>query len=102
MGMGPVQTVQTEVDKNGQPALGAQLQALRSVAAAPHSGLLHDFGQLGELKNSRSDNDYIPKLAAALTGWTVIRVWEHEDPTQAADQIVEIVRRAITQGEGAR
>jgi hypothetical protein len=32
----------------------------------------------------------------------VIRVWEHEDPTQAADQIVEIVRRAITQGEGAR
>lgn len=26
-------------------------------------------------------------------GWTVIRVWEHEDPTDAADRIETIVRR---------
>jgi DNA mismatch endonuclease, patch repair protein len=50
--------------------------------------------------NQRRDRDTDARLTAA--GWTVIRVWEHEDPTQAADQIVEIVRRAITQGEGAR
>jgi DNA mismatch endonuclease, patch repair protein len=50
--------------------------------------------------NQRRDRDTDATLTAA--GWTVIRVWEHEDPTQAADQIVEIVRRAITQGEGAR
>jgi DNA mismatch endonuclease (patch repair protein) len=50
--------------------------------------------------NKRRDRDTDARLTAA--GWTVIRVWEHEDPTQAADQIVEIVRRAITQGEGAR
>jgi DNA mismatch endonuclease, patch repair protein len=50
--------------------------------------------------NQRRDRDTDARLTGA--GWTVIRVWEHEDPTQAADQIVEIVRRAITQGEGAR
>jgi DNA mismatch endonuclease, patch repair protein len=50
--------------------------------------------------NQRRDRDTDARLTAA--GWTVIRVWEHEDPTQAADQIVEFVRRAITQGEGAR
>jgi DNA mismatch endonuclease (patch repair protein) len=50
--------------------------------------------------NKRRDRDTDARLTAA--GWTVIRVWEHEDLTQAADQIVEIVRRAITQGEGAR
>jgi DNA mismatch endonuclease, patch repair protein len=50
--------------------------------------------------NQRRDRDTDARLTAA--GWTVIRVWEHEDPTQAADQIVEIARRPITQGEGAR
>jgi DNA mismatch endonuclease, patch repair protein len=50
--------------------------------------------------NQRRDRDTDARLTAA--GWTVIRVWEHEDPTQAADQIVEVVRRAITEGEGAR
>jgi len=50
--------------------------------------------------NKRRDRDTDARLTAA--GWTVIRVWEHEDLTQAADHIVETVRRAITQGEGAR
>jgi DNA mismatch endonuclease, patch repair protein len=50
--------------------------------------------------NQRRDRDTDARLTAA--GWTVIRVWEHEDLTQAADHIVETVRRAITQGEGAR
>jgi DNA mismatch endonuclease (patch repair protein) len=50
--------------------------------------------------NQRRDRDTDARLQAA--GWTVIRVWEHEDPTQAADQIVEIVRQATRQREGAR
>jgi DNA mismatch endonuclease, patch repair protein len=50
--------------------------------------------------NQRRDRDTNARLRAA--GWTVIRVWEHEDPTQAADQIAEIVRQATRQREGAR
>lgn len=57
------------VDKHGRPAYGAQLQALRSAAAAPNSELLKaptdrlpGFDEL-----VRSPKDYIPKLAAALT-----------------------------------
>lgn len=47
----------TPVDKNGMPAIGVRLQALRMVAAAPNSSLL----PLGH------GPSYIPKLAAALT-----------------------------------
>jgi DNA mismatch endonuclease, patch repair protein len=50
--------------------------------------------------NQRRDRDTDARLKAA--GWTVVRVWEHDDPTRAADWIAEIVRRAITQGEGVR
>lgn len=50
--------------------------------------------------NKRRDRDTDARLRAA--GWTVIRVWEHDDPRRAADRIVEIVQRAIRQGEGAR
>ena len=50
--------------------------------------------------NQRRDRDTDARLKAA--GWTVIRVWEHDDPTRAADRIVEIVRRAIRLREGAR
>jgi DNA mismatch endonuclease, patch repair protein len=50
--------------------------------------------------NQRRDRDTDARLKAA--GWTVVRVWEHDDPTRAADRIAEIVRRAITQGEGVR
>jgi len=41
--------------------------------------------------NQRRDRDTDAKLRAA--GWTVVRVWEHEDPIQAAEQITEIVRQ---------
>jgi DNA mismatch endonuclease, patch repair protein len=50
--------------------------------------------------NQRRDRDTDARLKAA--GWTVIRVWEHDDPTRAADRIVEIVRRAIRLREGVR
>ena len=42
--------------------------------------------------NQRRDRDTDARLRAA--GWTVIRVWEHDDPSQAADRIAEVVRRA--------
>jgi DNA mismatch endonuclease (patch repair protein) len=29
-------------------------------------------------------------------GWTVVRVWEHEDPPNAADRVEEAVRQART------
>jgi hypothetical protein len=52
-------------DKEGNPHICAQLTALRSVAAAPHSPLL---GRVGEKDGKfRSEVDYIPKAAAALT-----------------------------------
>lgn len=31
-------------------------------------------------------------------GWTVIRVWEHEDPTEAASKIAELVREIRAAG----
>lgn len=40
----------------------------------------------------RRDRDTGARLAAA--GWTVIRVWEHEDPAPAADLIEAVVRPA--------
>lgn len=39
--------------------------------------------------NRRRDRDTDQKLRAA--GWTVIRVWEHEDTEQAADTVARIV-----------
>jgi DNA mismatch endonuclease (patch repair protein) len=49
--------------------------------------------------NQRRDRETDARLKAA--GWTVIRVWEHDAPTRAADRVVEIVRRAISLREGA-
>ena len=40
--------------------------------------------------NKRRDRDTDARLAAA--GWTVIRVWEHDDTALAAEQIAERVR----------
>lgn len=31
--------------------------------------------------------------ALAAAGWTVVRVWEHEDPRQAADRVASILAR---------
>lgn len=39
--------------------------------------------------NVRRDRETDRLLAEA--GWLVVRIWEHEDPTRAADQIEEIV-----------
>ena len=68
-------------DRNGMKAIGAQLQALRTVAAAPHCGDLQPKplpdhvrsspSPLGESAGVRwshvSSETYIPKYAAALT-----------------------------------
>jgi DNA mismatch endonuclease, patch repair protein len=40
--------------------------------------------------NKRRDRDTDSQLAMA--GWTVIRVWEHEDPELAAEEIAEVVQ----------
>jgi DNA mismatch endonuclease (patch repair protein) len=42
-------------------------------------------------KNVDRDRDTDRRLAAA--GWTVVRVWEHEDMHEAADRIAELVRQ---------
>lgn len=39
------------------------------------------------------DRDRRNDAALAGAGWTVVRVWEHEEVGAAADQIVDIVRR---------
>ncbi|GAA4633067.1 very short patch repair endonuclease [Actinoallomurus vinaceus] len=42
------------------------------------------------LGNRERDRDTDRRLAEA--GWRVLRVWEHEDPTEAAARIAELVR----------
>ena len=42
--------------------------------------------------NQRRDRDTDARLRAA--GWTVIRIWEHEDAKSAADRIVGAVTRS--------
>lgn len=59
------------LDKNGRDAIGARLQALRSVAAAPNSDKLKPgLGAMSLAKSEevrhRSRHDYTPKMAAAL------------------------------------
>jgi DNA mismatch endonuclease (patch repair protein) len=41
-------------------------------------------------RNVERDHEQTARLEAA--GWTVIRVWEHEDPVIAADRISAILR----------
>jgi DNA mismatch endonuclease (patch repair protein) len=43
------------------------------------------------LENRRRDRDTNERLAA--NGWLVIRIWEHEDPSVAAERIVSAVLR---------
>lgn len=38
------------------------------------------------------DRDTDTRLAAA--GWSVVRIWEHEDPTEAADRVQAALRTA--------
>lgn len=51
------------VTASGEPCPLAQLQALRSAAAAPHSDLLRDVDMTG---GHRSDNEHTPKMAACM------------------------------------
>ncbi|MEU5826130.1 very short patch repair endonuclease [Micromonospora tulbaghiae] len=41
--------------------------------------------------NRRRDADTDARLTAE--GWTVLRVWEHEAPAEAADRVAETVKR---------
>jgi DNA mismatch endonuclease (patch repair protein) len=41
--------------------------------------------------NRARDRDTDARLTSA--GWTVVRVWEHEDPVRAAANIAELVAR---------
>lgn len=49
-----------------------------------------DFWSKKIKTNQHRDRDTDRRLTEA--GWTVIRVWEHEDPLQAAEKIAKIVR----------
>lgn len=40
--------------------------------------------------NRQRDRDTDARLTAA--GWTVVRVWEHEDPAEAAQRVAGVVR----------
>ena len=46
--------------------------------------------------NASRDRDTNTRLAAA--GWSLLRVWEHEDPVAAADRVTEHLRRAAEVG----
>lgn len=39
--------------------------------------------------NVRRDRDTDERLSSA--GWTVVRVWEHEDPTEAVERVVAVL-----------
>lgn len=41
-------------------------------------------------RNQERDREIDSALSAA--GWTVVRIWEHEDPLDAADRVEPIVR----------
>jgi DNA mismatch endonuclease (patch repair protein) len=40
-----------------------------------------------------AERDHETNVALAEAGWTVIRVWEHEEPEEAAERVEELVRR---------
>lgn len=44
--------------------------------------------------NRLRDRDSDARLAAE--GWTVVRVWEHEDPAAAADRVERLVRQRFS------
>lgn len=46
-------------------------------------------------RNRERDAETDERLLAA--GWTVLRIWEHEDPAEAAARIADVVRRQRTQ-----
>jgi DNA mismatch endonuclease (patch repair protein) len=50
--------------------------------------------------NSRRDLETTARLEAC--GWTVVRVWEHENPEVAADEIAKTYRRLSSRQEVGR
>jgi DNA mismatch endonuclease, patch repair protein len=42
--------------------------------------------------NRKRDADTDRRFSSA--GWTVVRIWEHEDPSEAADRVAYTVRSA--------
>lgn len=47
-----------------------------------------------EAKISRNvERDLRNNALLTTRGWTVVRIWEHDDPEQAADRIVELLSR---------
>lgn len=49
-------------------------------------------------RNVRRDRETDRRLEAE--GWTVVRIWEHEDPAAAAYRVLQTVRRDETPGHG--
>ncbi len=43
-------------------------------------------------RNRERDEEQTERLERA--GWTVVRIWEHEDPSLAAQRVSEIVRQS--------
>ena len=41
---------------------------------------------------ARTNPDYDSDARLRAAGWTVVRVWEHEDPSEAAERIERAVR----------
>ena len=50
--------------------------------------------------DSNVERDRKTDTAVAEAGWTVVRIWEHEDPINAADRIERIVR-SVHRPDGA-
>lgn len=73
-------------------------QHYRAPGPGPNSGRWAEKVERNRERDARAD-----ELARAA-GWTVVRVWEHEDPGQAADRIRWEVSnaRAVRRSRGAR
>jgi DNA mismatch endonuclease (patch repair protein) len=46
--------------------------------------------------------DRVQTAALERAGWTVVRVWEHEDSASAADRITRAIDAQAARGSGAR
>jgi DNA mismatch endonuclease (patch repair protein) len=54
-----------------------------------------DFWVAKVVSNRRRDSETDSLLA--LAGWQVVRVWEHEDASQAAERVAALLRQATPQ-----
>ena len=44
--------------------------------------------------DATKERDHRTTEALLAAGWTVVRVWEHEDPSEVADRLTEMIRPA--------